>query len=152
MPKYLQKSQAHPDKTTCGSSNTDTIGETSEEEEETSIEELSISNDSHRAIMKNVAAINSACAAKKMEVRAIVHENIDSDNCDIDSINSEVASEDEDFDELAQEDALLTIHPKNNSLNLIYRLSGQTKFVKYISKNSLKPDEYVYVLFASYKE
>lgn len=55
-------------------------------------------------------------------------------------------------DELTQEDALLTIHPKNNSLNLVYRTRGQAKFVKYISKSSLQPDEYVYVLFATYKE
>lgn len=55
-------------------------------------------------------------------------------------------------DELTHEDALLTIHPKNNSLNLVYRTSGQAKFVKYISKSSLQPDEYIYVLFATYKE
>lgn len=127
-------------------------------EEETSIEDLSVSNDSHNgkisAIMKNVAAINSACATKKLDVRATVHENNESDNYDFESVNeSEVASDDEDnFEELAQEDALLTIHPKNNSLNLVYRLSGQTKFVKYISKNNLQPNEYVYILFASYKE
>lgn len=71
---------------------------------------------------------------------------------DSDSPEDSEADSDDDYDELAQEDALLTIHPKNNSLNLIYRLSGQTKFVKYISKNSLRPNEYVYILFASYKE
>ncbi|XP_031632220.1 prolyl 3-hydroxylase sudestada1 isoform X1 [Contarinia nasturtii] len=74
---------------------------------------------------------------------------------DVESNQDEVTTdedEEEDFDGLAQEDALLTIHPKDNALNLVYRLSGQTKFVKYISKNSLKSDEYVYILFASYKE
>ncbi|XP_055305449.1 prolyl 3-hydroxylase sudestada1 isoform X1 [Sitodiplosis mosellana] len=138
-------------KNASGSSNNTKVIETSEDE--TNTEDLSlISSDSQSAIMKNVAAINSACTAQKIEVRAVVHENNDGDSCDLDSTNSEVTSDDENFEELQQEDALLTIHPKNNSLNLVYRLSGQTKFVKYISKNSLKPDEYVYILFATYKE
>lgn len=55
-------------------------------------------------------------------------------------------------EELAHEDALLTIHPKSNSLNLVYRTSGQAKFVKYISKSSLREDEYLYVMIATYKE
>lgn len=69
-----------------------------------------------------------------------------------DDVSDNDSDDDLDNEELAHEDALLTIHPKNNSLNLVYRLSGQAKFVKYISKNSLKPDEYIYILFASYKE
>lgn len=59
---------------------------------------------------------------------------------------------DDEYDELAQEESLLTIHPRDNSLNLVYRLAGQTKFIKYISKNAFKPDEYVYILMATYKE
>lgn len=134
-----------------GSSKNTTITETSEDEINTG-DLSSISSDSQSAIMKNVAAINSACKVKKIAVRAEVHKNNDGDSCNIDDTNSESTSEEENFEELQQEDALLTIHPKNNSLNLVYRLRGQTKFVKYISKNSLKPDEYVYILFATYKE
>lgn len=63
-----------------------------------------------------------------------------------------LSSSDDEFDELAEEESLLTIHPRNNSLNLVYRLAGQTKFIKYISKNALKPDEYIYILMATYKE
>lgn len=55
-------------------------------------------------------------------------------------------------EELAHEDALLTIYPKNNSMNLVYRTSGQAKFVKYISKSSLAEDEYLYIMIATYKE
>lgn len=149
----VSNKNARPDqcKNPSGSSNTSKVVETSEDE--TNTEELSsISSESQNAIMKNVAAINSACTAKHIKVQAEVHANNDDDNCDIDSTRSGETSEEENFEELAQEDALLTIHPKNNSLNLVYRLRGQTKFVKYISKNSLKPDEYVYILFATYKE
>lgn len=131
---------------------TDSSDEEEEEEEEASIQDLSISNDSNNA-KRNSVGDNSSCTTKNnIEDQATVHEINDSDNYDIESINSEIASEGNESDELAQENALLTIHPKNNSLNLVYRLSGQTKFVKYISKNSLKPDEYVYLLFATYKE
>lgn len=155
LPNHTKhKSTAHidPNKSGCGSSNTSKGMETSEEE--ASIDDLSTSNDSHSTklttITNSAAANNSACPNKKV-VRAIVHGSNESENYEVGS-NSEIDSDDDDSEELAQEDALLTIHPKNNSLNLIYRLSGQAKFVKYISKNSLKPDEYVYVLFASYKE
>lgn len=60
--------------------------------------------------------------------------------------------ETEDYDEIAREAVLLTVHPKNNSLNLVYRRDGQTKFVKYVSKSSIATDEYVYILFATFKE
>lgn len=153
--KMQKNARNHADqcKNASGSSNHTKLTDTSEDE--TNIEDSSlISGDAQIAIMKNVAAINSACATKKIEVRAVVHENNDGDSCDLDSTNSEITSDDENFEELQQEDALLTIHPKNknNSLNLVYRLSGQTKFVKYVSKNILKADEYVYILFATYKE
>lgn len=63
-----------------------------------------------------------------------------------------VSEDDDDIDDLAQENVLLTVHPKNNALNLVYRSEGQAKFVKYVSKNCIKPDEYVYILFATFKE
>lgn len=134
-------------KSTCILSNIPKVVETSEEE--TNVEYLS-SSSNEDSLMGNVAAVDSACSVKKIEVRAIVHENNEHDSSEIESSRSE--SDDEDFVELAQEDALLTIHPENNSLNLVYRLSGQAKFVKYISKNCLKSDEYIYILFATYKE
>lgn len=152
-----QKLPADQPKNGCGSSNTSKDIELEElEEENVSVDDLSSSNDLQgsklNTIMKNVAAINSSAGSTKEVVRAEVHGSNETDHYEVESGNSEMGSGDEDYDELTQEDALLTIHPKNNSLNLVYRLSGQTKFVKYISKNSLKPDEYVYVLFASYKE
>lgn len=63
-----------------------------------------------------------------------------------------LSDDDDEYDELAQEESFVTIHPQNNSLNLVYRLAGQTKFIKYISKNALRPDEYIYILMATYKD
>lgn len=60
--------------------------------------------------------------------------------------------DEDDIDDLAQENVLLTVTPKNNALNLVYRTEGQAKFVKYVSKNCIKSDEYVYILFATFKE
>lgn len=149
-----QKLPADQAKNAGGSSNTSKDIELVEEN--VSVDDLSSSNDFQvsklNTIMKNVEAINSSACGTKEVVRAEVHGSNETDNYEVESVNSEIDSAEEDYDELTQEDALLTIHPKNNSLNLVYRLSGQAKFVKYISKNSLKPDEYVYVLFASYKE
>lgn len=151
MPKNV-RNRANQCKNASGSSNTTKVTDTSEDE--TNIEDSSLvsGDDAQSAIMKNVAAINSACAAKKIEVRAVVHEKNDDDSCDLDSTNSEVTSDDENFEELQEENALLSIYPKNNALNIIFRLSDTQKFVKYISKNSLQADEYVYILFATYKE
>lgn len=47
---------------------------------------------------------------------------------------------------------LLTIHPKDNALNIVYRNEGITKFTKYVSKNCLKEDKYSYILVCRYKE
>lgn len=149
MPKNA-RNHADQCKNASGSGSITKVEDTSEDE--TNIEDSSlIGGDAQSAIMKNVAAINSACAAKKIEVRAVIHENNDGDSCDLDSTNSEVTSDDENFEEL-QKEALLTISPINNALNVVYRNSGHAKFVKYISKQSLKADEYVYILFATYKE
>lgn len=151
--------------------------DTSDDDED----DVSIDESMQEIRTKQKSAAKAKAATCKVTVRADVHErqkSSDSENYDVDmsisSMNeggcgggsssrdidaddhqdgSDNDSEDDlDSEELAQEDALLTIHPKNNSLNLVYRLSGQAKFVKYISKNSLKPDEYIYILFASYKE
>lgn len=145
--KHKIQTHSNQHKNSSGSSNTTKGFETSEEE--TSVGELS-EYATLVSIMKNVDAINATCVTNKMEVRATVHGNNESNNFDYDS--EMISDDEEDSEELAQEDALLTIHPKDNSLNLVYRLSGQAKFVKYISKNNLQPDEYVYILFASYKE
>lgn len=51
-----------------------------------------------------------------------------------------------------KDSVLLTLYPKNNALNLVYRSDGTAKFIKYVSKKCLAENEYVYVLFASYKE
>lgn len=64
----------------------------------------------------------------------------------------DMESDVEAVDILQREQVLLTIHPKNNALNLVYRSAGQTKFVKYVSKNCIEADEFVYILFATYKE
>lgn len=47
---------------------------------------------------------------------------------------------------------LLTLYPKNNVLNLIYRTEGTARFTKYVSKSFTKPDEFVYILVCNYKE
>lgn len=47
---------------------------------------------------------------------------------------------------------LLTIHPQNNFLNIVYRSQGTTKFTKYCSKSSAMNSEFNYILFCSYKE
>ena len=47
---------------------------------------------------------------------------------------------------------LLTLDPKDNALNLVYRSTGTAKFLKYVSKNLISNNEFVYILLASYKE
>lgn len=73
-------------------------------------------------------------------------------SCDSDSDDYDDEDADDDMEDLAQENVLLTVHPKNNALNLVYRSVGQAKFVKYVSKNCIASDEYVYILFATFKE
>jgi prolyl 3-hydroxylase /prolyl 3,4-dihydroxylase len=49
--------------------------------------------------------------------------------------------------------ANLTIEPKDNVLNLVFRSEGTTKFTKYVSKRcQLKAGEYSYLFVCSYKE
>jgi phosphatidylinositol glycan class S len=58
------------------------------------------------------------------------------------------AAEDEDDDPV-----LLTIYPKNNALNVVFRSEGTTKFMKYVSKNTVVDEHgYSYILVCSYKE
>lgn len=63
---------------------------------------------------------------------------------------------DEDDDDEEEEDeldpVLLTIHPKDNALNIVYRSEGTTKFTKYVSKNCLQPGKFTYILSCRYKE
>lgn len=83
-------------------------------------------------------------------VKQVAHHTDEASDTDTDYLSC--GEDGSSYDELTQENALLTIHPKNNSLNLVYRTNGQAKFVKYISKSSLKQDKYLYMLFATYKE
>ena len=48
---------------------------------------------------------------------------------------------------------LLTIYPKNNALNIVFRSEGTTKFMKYVSKNTVVDEHgYSYILVCSYRE
>lgn len=177
--KNKQKNASHSANSSTSPQRMDTSDDDDDDEDDDSLDEIQATSTKPTKSSNQSTGKNNAC---KVTVRADVHEHksqSDSENDDIDSSmnegggggngggssssnvhrnvsDNENSDDDEDDDaeneELAQEDALLTIHPKNNSLNLVYRLSGQTKFVKYISKNSLKSDEYIYILFASYKE
>ncbi|XP_058467311.1 prolyl 3-hydroxylase sudestada1-like isoform X3 [Malaya genurostris] len=63
-------------------------------------------------------------------------------------------------DEQEEDDpVLLTIYPKDNVLNVVYRTEGTTKFTKYVSRNTFLEQEhtqgghqYTYILSCSYKE
>lgn len=46
---------------------------------------------------------------------------------------------------------LLTIYPRPNAMNVVYRAEGTTKFTKYVPKHCGK-DQYNYILVLSYKE
>lgn len=68
-------------------------------------------------------------------------------------LSPEEESMDDEVDEEDEIDPiLLTIHPKDNALNLVYRNEGITKFTKYVSKNCLKEGKYSYILVCRYKE
>lgn len=111
------------------------------------VEVISILNQQDR----NETGTSSAAATSMSDA-------IDDDDFDTDygrsanKVSRDSDSDDDDIDDLAQEHILLTVHPKNNALNLVYRSEGQAKFVKYVSKNCIEPDEYVYILFATFKE
>lgn len=79
-------------------------------------------------------------------------------NGDNDKNNCQTADEEEsecgsieDEDEV-EDGCLLSIYPRPNSLNLAYRSDGVVHFTKYISKQKLASDEFIYVLYANYKE
>lgn len=111
------------------------------------VEVISIMNQQDR----NETGTSSAAATS-------MSDGIDDDDFDADytrsanKVSCGSDSDDDDIDDLAQENVLLTVHPKNNALNLVYRTEGQAKFVKYVSKNCIQSDEYVYILFATFKE
>jgi len=66
-----------------------------------------------------------------------------------------LSPEEENADEMEDEDfnpVLLTIHPKDNALNIVYRSEGTTKFTKYVSKSCLEPGKFTYILSCRYKE
>jgi prolyl 3-hydroxylase /prolyl 3,4-dihydroxylase len=59
----------------------------------------------------------------------------------------------EEEEEEEKEPVNLTIEPKNNELNVVFRSEGTTKFTKYVSKKCLlNPSEYSYLMVCSYKE
>ncbi|XP_055625978.1 prolyl 3-hydroxylase sudestada1-like isoform X2 [Toxorhynchites rutilus septentrionalis] len=67
------------------------------------------------------------------------------------------SSNSDDMDE--DDPVLLTVYPKDNVLNVVYRAEGTTKFTKYVSRNVYLEQErtsgghpYTYILACSYKE
>lgn len=152
--KGFRNNLSKPASSSCGSPN---LSETIDEDTSVGTEQ----DAEVSAIFKNAEILNAMYPPKKTVVsrKPIKHKFNDDDDDSTSSSSTSDSSDTEkdeesehDEDDLAQEDVLLTVHPKNNALNLVYRLSGQTKFVKYISKNCIKPDEYVYILFATFKE
>lgn len=67
-------------------------------------------------------------------------------------INYLVTDLDQKHKSMDDESVLLTLCPKDNVLNLVFRSSETSKFTKYVSKNSYIDDEYVYLIVCSYKE
>lgn len=51
-----------------------------------------------------------------------------------------------------EDNVLLTIYPKNNNLNIVYRTSGTTKFTKYVNHKMVEPSKYFYIVSCRYKE
>lgn len=58
----------------------------------------------------------------------------------------------DDEEDEEKDPVLLSIIPKDNALNVVYRSEGTAKFLKYIPKNCISDKEYVYILTATYKE
>lgn len=128
-------------------------------EEETGAEESSISLEEAEpidAVNQDTTAGGASLSSEAGEAMSDSSEEEVEDMDDDDDIEDEEEDEDENdednYDDLARENVLLSVHPKYNALNLVYRLSGQTKFVKYVSKNCIDANEYVYILFATFKE
>ncbi|XP_058812175.1 prolyl 3-hydroxylase sudestada1-like isoform X3 [Topomyia yanbarensis] len=62
-------------------------------------------------------------------------------------------------DQEEEDPVLLTVYPKDNVLNVVYRTEGTTKFTKYVSRNTFLEQEqsdggrqYTYILSCSYRE
>lgn len=67
-------------------------------------------------------------------------------------INYLVPDLEEQHKHMEEESVLLTLFPKNNVLNLVYRSSDTSKFTKYVSNNCKIDGQYVYLIVCSYKE
>ncbi|XP_055903162.1 prolyl 3-hydroxylase sudestada1-like isoform X2 [Eupeodes corollae] len=61
-------------------------------------------------------------------------------------------SPEEENDSDYDESVLLTIKPKDNALNIVYRCEGTTKFTKYVSKLTPIEKGPVFIMCCSYKE
>lgn len=55
-------------------------------------------------------------------------------------------------DEDEKNSVLLTVHPNDNALNVVYRSGHTGRFIKYVSKNRFAENKYVYIMVSSYKE
>lgn len=85
----------------------------------------------------------------------ITYINPDEDGADKADSNDDDSGEDDDDDGTDGEEknsVLLTVHPKDNALNIVYRSGHTGRFIKYVSKNRFAENAYVYLLVASYKE
>lgn len=83
----------------------------------------------------------------------------DDDTSDDDDDDDAVASaptrrEDEDETSIHTEETsvLLSVAPRDNAMNLVYRCRGTSKFLHYVSKRTMKPDDTIFVMVASYRE
>ncbi|KAG4068021.1 hypothetical protein HA402_010707 [Bradysia odoriphaga] len=70
-------------------------------------------------------------------------------NPDEDGNQMDDSDEDEEDD---KNSVLLTVYPKDNALNIVYRSGHTGRFIKYVSKNRFAENKYVYIMVASYKE
>lgn len=64
-------------------------------------------------------------------------------------VSSEQSEKSPDNDD---ENILLTLYPRNNVFNLVYRTAGTARFTKYVSKTIVNASDYVYILICNYKE
>lgn len=78
----------------------------------------------------------------------------DSTDDDMYAASESNKAEDEDETSIHTEETsvLLSVAPRDNALNLVYRCRGTAKFLHYVSKRTLRPDEIIYVVVASYRE
>lgn len=78
----------------------------------------------------------------------------DSDDDDDDGPFAPTKKESEDETSIHTEETsvLLSVAPRDNALNLVYRCRGTAKFLHYVSKRTMRPDESIIVVVASYRE